>query len=126
MKRLWFGVGLLLAVVGLCVGTQRYLYRQTAVLLSYLDRLEENYRAGDEAAAADWARRIAEEYEQRTAPMDCFLAHSDLEDSRETAVLLPAVLEQDGREELLMEIARLREQLEHLRNIDSPNWRNVL
>ena len=126
MKRLWFGVGLMLAVVGLCVGTQLYLHRQTEVLLSYLDGLEESYRAGDQEGAADWAQRIAEEYEQRTAPMDCFLAHSDLEDSRETAVLLLAVLEQDGREELLMELARLREQLEHLRHIDTPNWRNIL
>ena len=126
MKRLWFGVALMLAVVGLCVGTQLHLYRQTKVLLCYLDELEQSYREGDETAAAHWAQRIAEEYEQRTAPMDCFLSHRDLEGGRETAVLLPAVLEQDGREELLMEIARLREQLEHLRQIDRPTWRNVL
>ena len=76
--------------------------------------------------AAAWAQRVAVEYERRTAPMDCFIAHSDLEDSRETAVMLPAIVEQDGREELLMEVARLREQLEHLQQIDRPTWRNVL
>lgn len=126
MKRLWVAVALFVLVVGLCTGTQMYLRRQTAVLLSYLDELEADFRSDRVAEASEWADRIAQEYEQRTAPMDCFVAHSDLEDGRETAVLLPAVMEQGGWEELLMEIARLREQLEHLRRIDSPTLRNIL
>ncbi|MBQ9860486.1 MAG: DUF4363 family protein [Clostridia bacterium] len=126
MKRLWAAVALFLLVIGLCTGTQMYLRRQTTVLLSYLDELEASYLNKKRNEAVAWAHRIAEEYEQRTAPMDCFVAHSDLEDSRETAVMLPAIVEQDGREELLMEVARLREQLEHLRQIDRPTWRNVL
>lgn len=126
MKRLWIGAVLLAVAIGLCVASQAYLHRQTTVLLSYLDELEAGYQAEDRETAAYWADKLAVEYEQRTALMDCFVAHSDLADSRETAVMLPAILEQDGREELQMEIARLREQLEHLRQIDRPTWRNVL
>ena len=125
MKRLWLALFLLAVATGLCVTSQRYLHRQTGALLSTLTALEDSYRAGDMAAATDWAARLAEEYPRRMGLMDCFVAHSDLADSRETAALLPSILEQDHREELLMETARLREQLRHLQGIDRPTFRNI-
>lgn len=126
MKRIWLALALLLTVAGLCTAGGVYVHRQTDILLGYLDELEDSYLRGDTAETLRWARRLAEEYEQRTASMDCFIAHSDLEDSRETAVMLPAVVEQEGWEELRMEAARLREQLEHLQSLDKPTLRNVL
>ncbi|MBQ8684184.1 MAG: DUF4363 family protein [Clostridia bacterium] len=126
MKRLWIAVFLLLIAVGVCVLSQWYLHRQTSVLLSLLTDLEDSYRAGELDTAAVLAAQVADEYPRYLGLAECFVAHSDLEDSRETAALLPSVLEQDHREELLMEIARLREQLEHLQGIDRLTWRNVL
>lgn len=125
MKRLWLAVALLLTAVGLCVASQSYLHRQTDALLTTLTALEDSYRAGDLPAARRWAGRLAEEYPRRTGLMYCFVAHSDLEESRETVATLPAILEQNHLEELLTETARLREQLQHLQSIDRPTPENV-
>lgn len=124
MKRLWLAAALLLAVVGLCVATQAYMRRQTDTLLSALEALEASYSEGDFADTRRLAKKLAEDYTRRTRLMYCFVAHSDLEDSRETVALLPALLERE-QEDALAEMARLREQLKHLREIDLPTPENV-
>ncbi len=126
MKRLWLAVILLGFAVTLCIGSQLYQHRQMDILLAQLDELDKSYAAGDISRTTQIARQLAEEYRQRTALMDCYIAHGDLADSRETAALLPSILEQDNREEFLMETARLREQMEHLRGIEHPTFRNIL
>ena len=42
-----------------------------------------------------------------------------------TAAMLPALLQHGGEEELRMELARIREQLRHLRIIDDPLPENL-
>lgn len=125
MKRLWLAVALLALVLGLCVSSQTYLQQQTEAVLMNLTALEDSYRRGDLEEARRWAQWLAEEYPRRTELFYCFLAHSDLEDSRETVATLPAILEQNHLEELLTATARLREQLQHLQSIDRPTLDNV-
>ena len=126
MKRLWLAIALLGAATALCVASQLYLHQQMRTHLEQLQTLEDAYTAGDNEATLRIAQQLATEYEKSASFMECFISHNDLENSRETAALLPAILGQDNREEFLMETARLREQLLHLQGIDRPVWRNVL
>ena len=127
MKRLWVAVALLGVAISLCVSASLYQHRHIDRMLGTLDRLEAAYAAGDSPEAQRLARQLAEEYKAVGRVLYCFIAHSDLAESQETVTLLPALLQQGGRqEELGMEIARLREQLLHLREIDDPLWQNIL
>ena len=127
MKRLWIAVGLLGLAVGLCLAASLYQHRHIDKMLNTLDRLESAYESGNTTEAHKLAVQMAEEYEKIGRVLYCFIAHSDLEESQETVTLLPALLQQGGQEEELpMEIARLREQLLYLQEIDDPLWQNIL
>ncbi len=126
MKRIWIAVGLLCAVIGLCVFTETYQHRRMEDMLTSLDRLERAYEQGDITQARGLAEDMAEEYEGVSRVMMCFIAHSDIAESLETVTLLLVLLEEGGGEELVMEIARLREEFDHLHNIDDPLIWNIL
>ena len=127
MKRLWVAVTLLGLAISLCVSASLYQHQHIDRMLGTLDRLEAACDAGDNTEAQRLAHQLTEEYEAVGRVLYCFIAHNDLAESQETVNLLPALLQQGGQqEELGMEIARLREQLLHLREIDDPLWKNIL
>lgn len=126
MKRLWIAVVLLGGVVGLCIGSTLYRHHQMDAMIAALDRMESAYAQGDVPRAREWAQEMVDRYDKISAVMLCFTAHSDMAESQETVKLLPALVRQGGDEELRMEIARLREELTHLWEIDDPILRNIL
>jgi len=126
MKRLWVAAVLLCVAAGLCLSASLYQHRQIDRMLDTLDRLETAYNNENTAEAYRFAECLVREYRAVGRVLYCFIAHSDLAASQETVTLLPALLQHGGQEELTMEIARLREQLLHLREIDDPLWQNIL
>lgn len=126
MKRLYTALLLLVAVTIVCVLSHRYLHRQTDRMLDTLQHIETLYRSGDTASAVTLAERFAEEYQRVSDHISCYVAHSELRESRETAALLPTLLRANSDEELWMELARLRSQLQYLRQVDDPLLQNIL
>lgn len=126
MKRLYIALLLLVTVSTACVLSHRYLHRQTDRMLDTLLRIEERYRSGDTADAITLAENFAEEYRRISDRISCYVAHSELQESRETSALLPSLLRTGSDEELQMELARLRSQLEYLQQVDDPLLRNIL
>ena len=126
MKRIYVALALLLSVAALCGGAHLYLHTQTDRMLEALDGIEEAARRGDTDTALRDARRFAAEYRQISDWISCYVAHNELRESRETAALLPILLEDDDKDELYMEIARLRSQLAYIRAVDDPILRNIL
>lgn len=126
MKRIRIAVILLVLVVGLCIATRQYQHRRVGELLDTLDRIEAACRNGDTTTVALLAEEFATAFDRASNVMDCYVAHDDLAESRETAALLPSLLRQGGEEELSMELHRLREQLTHLQQIDDLLLRNIL
>ena len=126
MKRLYIALLLLAAVIGACVLSHRYLHRQTDRMLDTLQRMEELYRNGDTSSATTLAEQFADDYLRVSDRISCYIAHNELRESRETAALLPTLLRTGGEEELWMELARLRSQLQYLRQVDDPLLRNIL
>ena len=114
------------AVIGLCTVTEVYQHRRMEDMLAALDRLEQACEQGDLTRAQRLAEDMAAQYEHISRVMMCFTAHSDLAESLETVTLLPVLLEEGGGEELAMEMARLREEFDHLHNIDDPLIWNIL
>lgn len=126
MKRLYVAVVLLAAVIMLCVVTHLYQHGEIDDMLAALDGIETTARRGDMAAALSQAEAFAADYQRVSDRVSCYVSHSELRESRETAALLPALLEQGDSEELYMEIFRLRSQLLYIRQVDDPILRNIL
>lgn len=126
MKRLWIAVALLVLAVGLCLAASLYQHHHLDRMLDTLTLLEDTYTAGNTAEARRIAAQLAADFKAVGRVLYCFIAHDDLAESQETVTLLPALIRQGGQEEWEMEIARLREQLLYLRNIDDPLWQNIL
>ena len=100
MKRLWIAAALLAIAMGLCAVTTLYQHRQIDRLTATLDRLETAYDAGDMPEAKRLAEQVVADYTAIGKILYCFVAHSDLADSEETVAMLPALIRQDGEEEL--------------------------
>lgn len=126
MKRLYVALVLLAAVVALCVLTHCYLHNETDRMLTALDRIETAARRGDTDHALDQATAFAADYQRISDWISCYVSHSELRESKETAAILPALLEKGVSEELYMEIFRLRCQLITIRQVDDPTLRNIL
>lgn len=126
MKRLYIALVLLAAVATLCVYTHLYQHNAVDRMLTTLDTIEDAARRGDTAYALAQAEAFAATYERVSDRISCYVSHSELRESRETAALLPALLEKGVSEELYMEIFRLRSQLRYIRQVDDPILRNIL
>ena len=126
MKRLWIAVVILCGVVALCGGSSRYRHRSVAKMLDTLDRLEQAVATDNAADAEQLAEELTRYYEQSSRVLLCYTTHSDMTESQETVALLPTLLRQGSEDELQMEIARLRAELDYLRQIDDPLLQNIL
>ena len=126
MKRIYIALALLAAVAVLCVGAHLYLHTQTDRMLTALDSIETAYCKGDVAAAHKQAQEFATEYRRISDWISCYVAHGELRESRETAALLPSLIANGDRNGLYMEMARLRAQLEYIRQVDDAILRNIL
>ena len=126
MKRLYVAVALLAAVISLCVLTHRYQHREIDRMLAALENIETAVRRGDVDHALTQATVFAADYQQVSDWISCYVPHGELRESKETAAILPALLEQGASEELYMEIYRLRTQLATIRQVDDPILRNIL
>lgn len=126
MKRLRIAVILLAGVAVLCTVNHLAHHRRIDRVMSALDRIEELAREGDTPLALQTAEAFAREYQTVGDRISFYVAHSELRESRETAAMLPTLLRQGSDDELYREIARLREQLRNLRQVDDPLLRNIL
>ena len=126
MKRLRIAVILLAGVAALCVITHLTHHRRIDRIMGQLDHIEELARGGNTEDAIHMATAFSEEYRKVSDLVSHYVAHSELRESRETAAMLPTLLQQGSEDELYMEIARLREHLRSLRQVDDPLLRNIL
>ena len=125
MKRLCIAAALLVVVAALCVTTHLYQHHRIDEMLQRLDRLESLYRQGDPTAAAE-AKEFHQLYKRVCNRISAYVPHSELRESRETAALLAALMRDGNEEECYMELARMRAQLEGLRQVDDLILHNIL
>lgn len=124
MKRIYVALAMLAAVVALCIATHRYQHVQIQRMVDTLDQIEAAYRRGEDTTRA--AEQFAEEYQRMSRWISCYVAHSELKESQETAALLPTLMQGRNTDDVLEEITRLRSQLLHLTQVDDPLLWNIL
>ncbi len=126
MKRVYLAVGLLVAAVTLCVISLLYQQSQIDRLLAQVDDLESAYQSGETEEGIRQAKELAASYDRCARLFSCFMSHNELNDSLDAVVTLAASLQEDNPEEFLLELAKFRQQLTYMRQIEAPHIRNIL
>ncbi len=126
MKRLWLAIGILAAIVTLCLSSILYQQRQTSKLLEQLDSVITAFdnRQTDHAYAL--AVVMKNDYQHHERLFSCFMAHDDLVECRESLALLPSLLRDGNAEEFHIESVRCRIHLQHLSDSELPTLQNIL
>lgn len=126
MKRLYIALLLLAAVVIACVLTHCYQHRQLDRMLQQLDHIEHTVYAGDIPRATQLAREFSTAYRRVSNRISCYITHGELLESRETATLLPTLVQTHNQNDLIADLERLRIQLLYLQQVDDPLPWNIL
>lgn len=126
MKRVLLAIGLLVLVLAACAGSLIYQQRQINRLEALTDGLEASYRSGLMEESVQKATELADYFIRCARVFACYMSHNELNNSLDTVVALAATLEEDNPEEFLLELAKFRQQLAHLWQIEIPRFSNIL
>lgn len=126
MKQLWFGLGLLIMLLALCLGVRSALSSGSRECDTYLSRAETAAEAGDMAGAQSHTERAARSWRKHTPFIDAVTSHDETDEILRTFAELQVYAQTQRREEFLAGCARLRTMTEHLRQMEQAKWYNIL
>lgn len=126
MKRVLLALSLLALVLAACAGSLIYQQRQINRLEALTDGLENAYRSGEMDECVQKAKELADYFIRCSRVFSCYMSHNELNESLDTVVALAATLEEDNPEEFLLELAKFRQQLAQLWQIEIPHLNNIL
>ncbi len=124
MKRLWIAVGLLLTVTGVCLGSLFWQMRALTHLETELTRAVDAV----ENEAEDAKEQVLKFKEHCLSVADTmtFLSrHVDGYPLKESATLLPSLLQADDRNHFYAEAARCQFYIRELRRAEIPLFGNI-
>ena len=126
MKPLYWGLGLLTAVLVLCLGAAARLSADSRQTEALLQSAFEAAAAGEEDLATAYAERARRVWDAAIPFIDAVTSHEETDEvNRSFAELLTRA--QTGQwEEFLAGCARLRVMTAHLRRMERASWYNIL
>ena len=124
MKRLWISAGILVSVLSLCAFSLLWQLSAIRNLQNMLTAAERAAATGDPTAAVK-AEAFARGCEQAGGQFAFLARHEDACPLRESAALLPTLLEQQDKADYFTEVARCRYFLEELRREELPLLGNI-
>lgn len=126
MKRVLLAFALLTAVAAGCVLSIMTEKRTTDLLIDMTDRIEEAFDAEEFDRALTLTEEFTEEFTKRTKHFTFFMRHSDVSKIEENVITLPILLEAGDHEHFPAELARCRNQLDKLGELELPSFDNIL
>ena len=124
MKRLWIAIGLLLAVAGICIGSLFWQIRALTRLENTLSRAVQLVEQG-KSGARDAVEAFSKECLSVAETMTFLSRHVDGYPLKESASLLPILLEADDRNHFYTEAARCAFYIRELRRAEKPLFGNI-
>ena len=126
MKRLIVALAMLLTVTALCTFSLSSLTRNMDYLLADMDEMEDAYHRGDLEECLVLSEKFVEEFEQKTRFFPFFMRHADIAKIEESVVVLPVMLQTGEETHWLSELAKCRNQLEKLADMETITPENIL
>ncbi len=126
MKRMILAFVLLILVAAGCVLSIVTEKQTTDYLIEMTDKIEEAFQDEDFEKALTLTEKFAEEFTKRTKHFTFFMRHSDVSKIEENVITLPILLEAGDHEHFPAELARCRNQLDKLGELELPTPDNIL
>ena len=126
MKHLWFGLGILVVLLALCIGSFFLLRRETADTLQFLTWAQAAAEGENMAAALSHSTAAQKAWERHEGFIDVIMSHEETDDIHREFSDLMVYAETGKREEFLSSCSKLLAMVEHLTQMERPILRNLL
>ncbi|NLN81246.1 MAG: DUF4363 family protein [Clostridiales bacterium] len=126
MKRVYAAIGILLAVAVLCVTTLKFQSNNIKELILIVEKIEDAYKKDDIESCIELSYEFAEKYKTNTGTFPFFMRHSDVSKIEETIVTLPIMLKTDDIQHFAAELARCKNMLVNMADLEMPSLGNIM
>ncbi len=126
MKRVILAFVLLAAVAAGCVFTIMTEKNTTDLLIGMTGEIEQAFDNEEYDRALELTGEFTQEFTRRTRHFTFFMRHSDITKIEENVIMLPILLEAGDHEHFPAELARCRNQLDKLGDLELPTFDNIL
>lgn len=126
MKHLWFGLGIIILLFSLCIGSFCLLQVKTEETLLCLEQAQAAAEKEDSAAALRHSAAAQRVWEENEGFIDMVMSHEETDDIHREFSDLMVYAKTGKREEFLSSCAKLLAMVEHLTEMERPIWRNLL
>ncbi len=126
MKRVILAFALLAVVAAGCVFSIVTETKTTDRLVGMTEEIERAFDDEDFSRALELTEEFTQEFTKRTRHFAFFMRHSDITKIEENVIMLPILLEAGDHEHFPAELARCRNQIEKLGDLELPTFDNIL
>ena len=126
MKRVILAFELLAAVAAGCVFSIMTEKNTTDLLIGMTGEIEQAFDNEEYDRALELTGEFTQEFTRRTRHFTFFMRHSDITKIEENVIMLPILLEAGDHEHFPAELARCRNQLDKLGDLELPTFDNIL
>ncbi len=126
MKRVILAFVLLAAVAAGCVFSIMTEKNTTDLLIGMTGEIEQAFDNEEYDRALELTGEFTQEFTRRTRHFTFFMRHSDITKIEENVIMLPILLEAGDHEHFPAELARCRNQLDKLGDLELPTFDNIL
>lgn len=126
MRFFYWGVGILLLCLALCIVSTSLLSRDTQTAAAILQEAQNAAEAGDFVSAARLTGQAREFWESRRGFFGMVVRHAEADQINTTFRALQSYAEQGVRGEFAPTCAGLIEQIRHLAEMEAPHYYNIL
>ena len=126
MKRVILAFVLLAAVAAGCVFSIMTEKNTTDLLIGMTGEIEQAFDNEEYDRALELTGEFTQEFTKRTRHFTFFMRHSDITKIEENVIMLPILLEAGDHEHFPAELARCRNQLDKLGDLELPTFDNIL
>ena len=126
MKRVITAVFLLCLVAAACYGSDRYVERTTSTLAQSLEQTSQSIRSGDLSAAQDSLSHIYGLWRQHYQPLSALVRHNEIDNTELLFVRAQQSLADGDMQQAALHLAELHAMLNHLPEMETPTYFNLL
>lgn len=126
MTRLWAAIGLLLVLLGLCLGSAFLMKKYTTSTGALLEKAVASAQQEDFAVATAFCNQAKEEWDSHATVFGSLLSHDEADQVGIGLVRLLAFGKTEDMDEFLATGMELIQHVHHIRDMEFPYLRNVL
>lgn len=125
MKRIYISIGILVAIVAICVGAVIFLSQQTEYLIRQMDHLSDTFDPENPKAYLAQTEAVIEDFRKRTVVFPLFIRQNTLMEIEAELEILPALLEKGEPKDFVASLSRCQTRLETQLRLEMPLLQNI-